>query len=143
VSLKRCLGRPEGRREIGGYGILFDGPCDVNMPLLYREGKKAFYRLQLEIIKNSSDESVFAWGQDTNIIPKPALSWHYGLLDENLGAFERYGDIVDEFSFRRPYTMTNKGFQVMANLISPREYLARTKVEGEDRRYPKWVLTLH
>jgi hypothetical protein len=37
------------------------GIFDVNMPLLYGTGMKAFLRLQLEIIKKNDDESIFAW----------------------------------------------------------------------------------
>ncbi|ETS78361.1 hypothetical protein PFICI_10423 [Pestalotiopsis fici W106-1] len=37
------------------------GIFDVNMPLLYGEGKKAFIRLQEEILKGSDDQSIFAW----------------------------------------------------------------------------------
>ena len=37
------------------------GLLDVNMPMLYGEGKKAFHRLQLEIIRASNDQSIFAW----------------------------------------------------------------------------------
>lgn len=33
----------------------------VYMPLLYGEGKNAFLRLQLEILKVSDDETIFAW----------------------------------------------------------------------------------
>jgi hypothetical protein len=31
------------------------------MPLLYGEREKAFHRLQFEILKQSDDESIFAW----------------------------------------------------------------------------------
>ncbi|KAF2743086.1 HET-domain-containing protein, partial [Sporormia fimetaria CBS 119925] len=37
------------------------GIFDVNMPLLYGEGEKAFVRLQEEIMKDSDDETLFAW----------------------------------------------------------------------------------
>ncbi|KAF2252085.1 HET-domain-containing protein, partial [Trematosphaeria pertusa] len=37
------------------------GIFDVNMPLLYGEGEKAFVRLQEEIMKDSQDQSLFAW----------------------------------------------------------------------------------
>jgi hypothetical protein len=37
------------------------GIFDVNMPLLYGEGRKAFTRLQEEIIKRSTDQSIFSW----------------------------------------------------------------------------------
>ena len=38
------------------------GLLNVNMPMLYGEGKKVFHRLQLEIIRSSNDQSIFAWG---------------------------------------------------------------------------------
>jgi hypothetical protein len=38
------------------------GIFDVNMPLLYGEGKlKAFRRVQEEIMKISEDETLFVW----------------------------------------------------------------------------------
>ena len=37
------------------------GLFDINMPLLYGEGKKAFHRLQLELLRISNDHSIFAW----------------------------------------------------------------------------------
>ena len=47
------------RVEDRAYSLL--GLLDVNMPMLYGEGKKAFRRLQLEIIRISNDQSIFAW----------------------------------------------------------------------------------
>ena len=47
------------RIEDRAYSLM--GPLDVNMPMLYGEGKKAFHRLQLEIIRASNDQSIFAW----------------------------------------------------------------------------------
>lgn len=52
--------RTTTRTEDLAYCLL--GIFDVNMPLLYGEGGKAFFRLQEEIIKSTSDQSVFAWG---------------------------------------------------------------------------------
>jgi hypothetical protein len=40
------------------------GLFDVNMPMLYGEGHKAFRRLQEEIIRTSDDHSIFAWSCD-------------------------------------------------------------------------------
>lgn len=37
------------------------GIFDVNMPLLYGEGHKAFYRLQEQIIRETGDDSILAW----------------------------------------------------------------------------------
>ncbi|KAG4434908.1 hypothetical protein IFR05_009606 [Cadophora sp. M221] len=47
------------RIEDEAYSLM--GLFDVNMPLLYGEGEKAFQRLQQEILKSSDDESIFAW----------------------------------------------------------------------------------
>ncbi len=52
--------RETTREEDRAYSLL--GLFDVNMPLLYGEGgEKAFARLQQEIMKQSSDDSILAW----------------------------------------------------------------------------------
>jgi hypothetical protein len=51
------------------------GILDVNMPMLYGEGPKAFLRLQEEIIKKYNDLSIFAWnGKATRSGFKPILA---------------------------------------------------------------------
>jgi len=52
--------RTTTRVEDKAYSLM--GLLDVNMPMLYGEGKKAFRRLQLEIMRTSDDQSIFAWG---------------------------------------------------------------------------------
>ena len=52
--------RTTTRVEDRAYSLM--GLLDVNMPMLYGEGKKACHRLQLEIIRTSNDQSIFAWG---------------------------------------------------------------------------------
>ncbi|KAK1753685.1 heterokaryon incompatibility protein-domain-containing protein [Echria macrotheca] len=51
--------RETTRLEDRAYSLL--GLFDVNMPLIYGEGKRAFRRLQEEILKTSDDQSIFAW----------------------------------------------------------------------------------
>ncbi|KIK13064.1 hypothetical protein PISMIDRAFT_56344, partial [Pisolithus microcarpus 441] len=51
--------RKTTRVEDRAYSLL--GLFGVNMPMLYGEGSRAFQRLQLEIIRVSSDHSIFAW----------------------------------------------------------------------------------
>ncbi|KAI1099755.1 HET-domain-containing protein [Jackrogersella minutella] len=51
--------RKTTRIEDMAYCLL--GIFDINMPLLYGEGHKAFTRLQHEIIKSSSDHTIFCW----------------------------------------------------------------------------------
>ncbi|KAI0892240.1 heterokaryon incompatibility protein-domain-containing protein [Annulohypoxylon nitens] len=48
------------RKEDIAYCLL--GVFGVNMSLIYGEGENAFKRLQEEIIRQSDDESIFAWG---------------------------------------------------------------------------------
>ena len=54
--------RTTTRVEDRAYSLM--GLLGVNMPMLYGEGKKAFHRLQLEIIRTSNDQSIFAWSCD-------------------------------------------------------------------------------
>ncbi|KIK22877.1 hypothetical protein PISMIDRAFT_101532, partial [Pisolithus microcarpus 441] len=51
--------RKTTRVEDRAYSLM--GLFGVNMPMLYGEGKKAFQRLQLEIIRVSGDQSILAW----------------------------------------------------------------------------------
>lgn len=52
--------RTTTKEEDIAYCLL--GIFDVNMPLLYGEGLKAFQRLQEEIMKKYDDQSILAWG---------------------------------------------------------------------------------
>ncbi|KAH7926863.1 HET-domain-containing protein, partial [Leucogyrophana mollusca] len=47
------------RVEDGAYSLM--GLFGVHLPLIYGEGNNAFARLQLEILKMSNDQSIFAW----------------------------------------------------------------------------------
>jgi hypothetical protein len=58
--------RKTTRIEDIAYSLL--GLFDINMPLLYGEGTRAFTRLQEEILKTSGDYSLFAWEDDQNIV---------------------------------------------------------------------------
>ncbi|KAI6043673.1 hypothetical protein EDC04DRAFT_3107095, partial [Pisolithus marmoratus] len=53
--------RPEDR----AYSLL--GLFGVHMPMVYGEGKSAFQRLQLEIIRLPNDHSIFAWDPEGRI----------------------------------------------------------------------------
>lgn len=95
--------RETSRDEDMAYSLL--GLFDVNMPLLYGEGRKAFMRLQLEIIKKSDDESIFAWTSDIRTS---------GMLATWPTAFAMSGDIMGSptsLKERLPYAMTNKGLE--------------------------------
>lgn len=52
--------RQTTRVEDQAYCLL--GLFDISMPMLYGEGKKAFWRLRQEIMKTSDDATILAWG---------------------------------------------------------------------------------
>ena len=52
--------RTTSRDEDRAYSLL--GLLNVNMPMLYGEGKKVFCHLQEEIMRTSNDKSIFVWG---------------------------------------------------------------------------------
>lgn len=104
VSIARIMSwasrRITSREEDVAYCLL--GLFNVHMPLLYGEGAtKAFYRLQIEIMKESDDESLFAWTSNREVS---------GLLAHSPACFANSENIL---SFgpgnRPPYSMTHKG----------------------------------
>jgi hypothetical protein len=58
------------RKEDIAYCLL--GLFGIQMPLLYGEGARAFIRLQEEILKHSSDQSIFVWNPLN--VEKPSMS---------------------------------------------------------------------
>ncbi|KAL8949499.1 MAG: hypothetical protein Q9222_004397 [Ikaeria aurantiellina] len=102
--------RETTRLEDVAYCLL--GLFDVNMPLMYGEGDKAFMRLQHEIVRVLDDESIFAWC-DPGLVRS-------GLFARSPAAFAGSGDIVpihfSALSRSGLYTVTNRGlaFENMA-----------------------------
>ncbi len=78
------------------------------MPLLYGEGSRAFVRLQEEIMKISTDETLFAWRTDTKI------SILQGLLAMSPDHFADSGTIVERIYSPRlePFMVTNNGLRM-------------------------------
>lgn len=75
--------RKATRVEDLAYSLL--GIFDINMPMLYGEGPKAFLRLQEQICNESDDETIFAWSlPPDNADADPAS----GLLASSPSAFE-------------------------------------------------------
>lgn len=107
------------------------GIFDVNMPLLYGEGEKAFVRLQEEIMKDSQDQSLFAWrpqtakhSWDLNLEELDEWDGNVQLVpllesDKGRSIFARHPNefadshAVRQFSYgAEPYTLTNKGVRM-------------------------------
>ncbi|KAK5636615.1 hypothetical protein RRF57_012327 [Xylaria bambusicola] len=97
------------------------GLFDVNMPLLYGEGEKAFIRLQEEIMKQSDDYSLFAWRSDSDS-DQPSV--HSGrLLAPSPAAFAHSGNVIrlSQFSYLNtiytPLTISNKGIHLTLPVV--------------------------
>ncbi|KAH8901249.1 hypothetical protein GQ53DRAFT_775862 [Thozetella sp. PMI_491] len=85
------------------------GIFDINMPLLYGEGMKAFIRLQEEIIKVSNDHTLFCWTW-TNSIPRDWVS----MLAPSPEAFMFSESYLARETTATPssYSMTNAGLSI-------------------------------
>ena len=102
--------RQTTRPEDIAYCLL--GIFDINMPLLYGEGEKAFLRLQEEILKNLDDDSIFAWQCPKEIsISKP----FHGLLATSPAWFAdahrlEHPDVLSRLK-HTPGSITSKGLR--------------------------------
>lgn len=115
--------RETSRIEDTAYSLL--GLFDINMPLLYGEGSKAFMRLQYEILQTQEDDSIFAWTDDK--------VQYCGLFARSPAAFARSGNIVP---------LKETSFQV-----KPRSVTRRLLMDGSDsffhhneKRFPCIIL---
>ncbi|TQS32791.1 hypothetical protein Golomagni_06884, partial [Golovinomyces magnicellulatus] len=104
--------RQTTREEDLAYSLL--GLLDINMPMLYGEGKGAFRRLQEEIIRKYNDLSIFAWpglhagnGFSPMLAPSPscfARDIAPVEIENKLGNGAQIGD-----QLRTQFTLTNQG----------------------------------
>lgn len=119
-----AAGRDTSRPEDKAYCLL--GIFDVNMPLLYGEGEKAFHRLQEEVIKRSNDLTVFAHSGSEIIAKRPAdFSNSHG---------------VTPYTFDRlDFMITNQGLRFNGDV--PLRFGSIRKQEGYQANYA-YVLQL-
>jgi hypothetical protein len=98
--------RKTTRVEDVAYCLL--GIFDVNMPMMYGEGSKAFERLQEEIIKQSTDMSLFAWKA------KDMSQEYRGILAQSPAEFAHCHRLSLAPSMRTGFetAMTNKGLRL-------------------------------
>jgi hypothetical protein len=110
--------RQTTRVEDMAYSLL--GIFNVHMPLLYGEGQRAFVRLQEEIIKTSNDDSILAWGLDTNtrddldIVESPFVG---KILATSPRDFKNCQHLEYALGSQTPFTMTNIGLQIELPLV--------------------------
>ncbi|KAK2045412.1 HET domain-containing protein [Colletotrichum somersetense] len=112
--------RQTTRTEDMAYCML--GIFGVNMPLLYGEGSRAFMRLQEEILKNSTDMSLFCWTAS-----RGNAQLYRGLLARHPSEFATWFDT--ELTSRKSiswamseqekeFSSTNKGIRMDATLAT-------------------------
>ena len=103
--------RSTTRIEDQAYSLL--GLFGINMPLLYREGNNAFLRLQLEIVRGSDDDSIFAWN---NPLENPGSA----LFARSPSCFRSSEQIEsadgDAPEDRSEFAMTNRGLRTSVRL---------------------------
>lgn len=101
--------RQTTRTEDRAYSLL--GIFDVNMPLIYGEGSKAFLRLQEEIVKRSNDLTIFAWN--------PSGSTEYcSVLAPSPACFLGSKDVepFDLAACNPEFALNNKGLRISGSL---------------------------
>jgi hypothetical protein len=113
--------RQTTRSEDLAYSLM--GIFDINMPLLYGEGEKAFFRLQEEILKSTYDHSLFAWNLKLPNYERKLDAIRFwigmGILAPHPLCFSSTPDIVQHGEKTQPYTMTNRGLQICLPILEP------------------------
>ncbi|KAI0873284.1 heterokaryon incompatibility protein-domain-containing protein [Hypoxylon argillaceum] len=99
--------RQTTRIEDEAYCLL--GLFGVSMPLLYGEGRRAFRRLQEEIIKELDDESILAWqgGTDYGLLASCPAQFAFSHTIQRSNEYpvgESVGDL--------PFAITSRGVRV-------------------------------
>jgi hypothetical protein len=99
--------RQTKRKEDLAYCLL--GIFDVNMPLIYGEGEKAFRRLQEEIIKRSNDLTIFMW--DPALGNSANVPTYVGILAKSPVQFANSTDVtISRYNNGNPeFSLTNRG----------------------------------
>jgi hypothetical protein len=104
--------RQTTRVEDIAYCLL--GIFNIQMPLLYGEGEKAFIRLQEEILKTTDDNSLFAW----RALPQAMKSTYRGLLARSPIEFRDCGSVErDNVTSIFPINSTSLGIRIQLEFL--------------------------
>lgn len=118
-KLSWAAGRETTRVEDMAYCLL--GIFEINMPLLYGEGQKAFVRLQKEIVDESDDMSIFAWEPPEWEVPYLRT----GLLAPSPRYFEASHDVQEggtveiQKQMLGTFKTSKASIEIKAPIISP------------------------
>jgi hypothetical protein len=138
--------RSTTREEDMAYCLL--GLFEINMPLLYGEGPKAFIRLQEEIIKHNNDHTIFCWSFDALAKDGVFPQWA-GFLAPYPKAFCDAGTIIETTiacGGDPSYQLTNSGLQItlpVLNALAGDLKLAVLNAQHEDQLQSRQCICLH
>lgn len=129
-----AVDRQTTREEDIAYSLM--GLFDINMPLLYGEGQKAFIRLQEEILRQSDDHTLFAWrsapestirGTASGLLadhPRNFRNFRSQTIGNSADVHEVHTDhkdhivrVWDHKAPRNPITITNKGIHITSRVV--------------------------
>ena len=106
------------RKEDEAYCLL--GLFGITMPLLYGEGEQAFQRLQQEIIRTSTDQTIFAW----DVVPSDENNEFVSLFALSPVNFGGTRDIVQMQTSgddrNEGFRVTNEGLEIRVGLEANR-----------------------
>jgi hypothetical protein len=104
--------RKTSRIEDRAYSLI--GLFGVSLPILYGEGERSFTRLQIEILKTSNDQSIFAWeesGRFSEDVFASSVDQFSGSSEYSPVPLNKY--MYQSRSIKRPirldYSLTNFG----------------------------------
>lgn len=145
-----AAGRKTKKTEDRAYSLM--GLFGIHMPIIYGEGEKAFRRLQLEIMKSSDDQTIFAW-HDSLTHPHPVRD--RGLLASAPDVFSRGASpivTIDHSNFiksvlcnpnqfrdmQRGYSILNDGIHITLPMkqVGVDVWLAVLRCKREDQNFP-------
>jgi hypothetical protein len=96
VKMSWASSRITTRKEDSAYCLL--GLSNLNMPMLYGEGDKAFIRLQEAIVRQSKDQSILLWRSGFDSTPVGRIP---GCLSSSALVFEKPVHVLGRRVFKR------------------------------------------
>ncbi|KAI1337202.1 heterokaryon incompatibility protein-domain-containing protein [Xylariaceae sp. FL0016] len=101
------------RVEDVAYSLL--GLLNINMPLLYGEGEKAFKRLQEEILKGTDDSTLLAWTVPSD---SPRAWTLESIFAKSPADFLQSRDVIKDLTTQPfPLAMTSRGLKMKTRLV--------------------------
>ncbi|RDX52498.1 HET-domain-containing protein [Lentinus brumalis] len=127
--------RATTRVEDQAYALM--GIFGVHMPTIYGEGRKAFIRLQEEILRHTYDQTIFAWGP----------CWRHDEVPEiPTGLSHREGALLFETPFMDMYGLLANSPEdfVWSNGINPVDhetFIEQLHLNAELLPYPEYIIS--